>query len=324
MYRLPQAYLHVQERQDCPVAKDEARSFLQQSIPCSAKVVRRLQQAVQPVAEDIVNQDLQERKEATYKRAEFGMHSQPKADVQMGYINAALSHYAGTVPPPRLLMAELRERRRQQQQQQQQQPPSGPDPGGGGVGRAAEPHGAGHLGPPHTQGGAVYGMQQAVGSMGMTAPGGSATVPSTSAGVPGEAPAGRPAPGGHSDGIGGGQGQMPPGSLQQVWSWKQDDSLMSCLEDAHTPEVALAACSAVWLQMSAVPAVVCLNALLLLHPHAVGVPTSQCPSSKRACRAATGGATSLGSVMGSGQWWQERRVTGRCMARPCMRCTHPR
>jgi hypothetical protein len=111
----------MQERQDCPVPKEGARSFLQQSIPCSAAVVMRLQRTVQPVAEHIVKQAEEEREEAKHKRAELQMRNPPRTDSQMGFVHAALSDFGNEVPQPRRLIAELRDRRRQMQQQQQQQ-----------------------------------------------------------------------------------------------------------------------------------------------------------------------------------------------------------
>ena len=163
----------MQDRQDCPVAKDEARSFLQQSIPCSAKVVRRLQHAVQPIAEDVVKQAQQEHLEATHKAAEF-INQQPKPDAQSNMINASLAKFGGVAPTPRAFIAKRREARRAQQQamqrgqlppphnnqgqppQQQGQQPAHSGPhgsnAGGGSGAGGGAVAAGAMAPPQATG----------------------------------------------------------------------------------------------------------------------------------------------------------------------------
>jgi hypothetical protein len=142
------------------VPKEGARSFLQQSIPCSVPVVMRLQRAVQPVAEHIVKQAEEERKEAKHKRAELQMRNPPRAhDAQMNFMHTALAHFGNEVPLPRRVIAEARETRRllqqqqqsattatqvvqqQQQQQQQQVAPAGGSSGAGGGGVQQGPRG---------------------------------------------------------------------------------------------------------------------------------------------------------------------------------------
>lgn len=98
----------IQERSNPPLAKAEAREFLQQSIPCMAFVVRRYQQVMSPLAQRLADEARLEHQNAVHKRSEFAVHPTLKHETHTAWTDRAVSVWHGSVPRPRDLLADLR------------------------------------------------------------------------------------------------------------------------------------------------------------------------------------------------------------------------
>lgn len=98
----------MQKQARQPVRKEDARSFLRWSMPCSGNSVLKYAQIIRPVAARMSQETKNDYENACMKRSEMAMHMASKHESHQAFIGEALNHFGGNVPSPGRLLAHRR------------------------------------------------------------------------------------------------------------------------------------------------------------------------------------------------------------------------